>query len=368
MTKEEALAAWDTLDVEEEAVSNNYGINFASLKAPPKHYVPFVNAADMFVSEAQNTKRIFTGIPEFDEQMRGIGPGHLGVIVGYAHSGKTLLLMHILRHNRLAKIALFSPDEPATLILTKLACLVHGIPARELEERVAQDDQEAINLLRDTALEHFPNLIVFDKTLTNNVLNDGYKEACDVWGSEADLTVVDYVDLVQGADMVPQKFDILKSFVHNTEAPMWAIHQTSRSAGGEGKAMTISSGNYGGEQHATFMIGVRRKKSAIMAELGEQRVKVQRTGSEGAAERVSELEHDLAIAEYTVTANLVKNKRPGGQLVDELDFEMALSTGRIFQMEGGDLPRQYLANLQRNHQPVPQRVVEADYTEVEMDF
>lgn len=333
----EALGMWDNVG---DPIPN-----VIPLKAPYRHYHPFSDAADMFVTEAQTTKRFYTGIPQFDEQMRGWGAGHLAVISGYAHSGKTLLLLHMFRNNKQAKVALFSPDEPATLILTKLTSLTHGIPAWELESRVGNNDQEAIRLLRSTAEEEFPNLIVFDKTLTRQVLLDGYKEACDVWGAEADLNVVDYVDLVQGVEVVPAKFDILKSFVHDTEAPLVAIHQASRSSGAEGKEMTISSGNYGGEQHATFMIGVWRKKASIMAEMAELRVKVQRTGSDAAQERLQELAHDLAIHEFTLTANVVKNKRPGGQLVDAVDFELAASTGRLFQMEEDDLPRQYLAKL-----------------------
>lgn len=338
MNTEEALAAWNALENPEQEMQVD-----PLVKVQPRHYRPLVDAADAFVKEAQNTKRVYTGIPQFDEQMRGLSPGHLGVLVGYSHSGKTLVLLHMLRMNRDKRIAMFIPDEPATLVLTKLTSMQHGIPARELEERVANDDKEAIKLLRDTALEDFPNLAVFDKTLTPDVLNYGYEEACDVWGEKADLVVVDYVDLVQGAEVVPQKFDILKSFVSAKEVPMWAIHQTSRSAGGEGRAMTISSGNYGGEQHATMMIGVRRKKSAILAELAEQRIKLEKNpNSDAVRERVNELDHDLRIHEYTLTANLVKNKRPGGQLVDEIDFEMALSTGRIYQMQPGDLPKQYL--------------------------
>jgi hypothetical protein len=325
--------------------------------APPggyreyRHYRPFVEAAHSFVKEAQDSRRIYTGIPQFDAEMRGMGSGHLGVLVGFAHGGKTILLLHMLRHNAHKRVAYFCPDEPATLTLTKLTALTSGIPARELEQRVAQDDKEAIRLLQKTALEEFPNLIVFDKTLTPSVLRDGYNEACDVWGEAGDLTVIDYVDLFQAGEVAPAKFDAMKSFIHEVETPMWAIHQTSRSAGAEGRAMTISSGNYGGEQHATFMIGVRRKKSAIMAELVELRVKHQRSGSEAVAERIAELEHDLRIHNYTLTANLVKNKRPGGQLVDEIDFEMGLSTGRLFQMEPGDLPRQYLAEIQSGKIP-----------------
>ena len=363
ITDTEAQDMWATLEVD---TGINADLLTADLRPPYRHYKPFADAADDFVSEAQNTKRFYTGIPEFDTQMRGWGPGHLAIIGGYSHSGKTLLMLHAMRNNREAKIAYFSPDEPATLILTKLTSLTHGIPAWELEARVASGDNEAIRLLRSTALDEFPNLIVFDKTLTRQVLIDGYKEACDVWGSEADLNLIDYVDLIQGVELPPAKFDIIKSFVHDTEAPCVAIHQASRSSGADGKEMTISSGNYGGEQHATFMIGVWRKKAAIMAELAEQRVKFQRSGSDAAAERIEELKHDLQIHEYTLTANVVKNKRPGGQLVDAIDFELAASTGRLFQMEEGDMPRQYLASLGKGR--VESKPKTATWSEQEIEF
>jgi hypothetical protein len=111
------------------------------------------------------------------------------------------------------------------------------------------------------------------------------------------------------------------------------------------------------------MIGVWRKKAAIMAELAEQRVKFQRTGSEAAQERIAELNHDLAIHEFTLTANVVKNKRPGGQLVDAIDFELAASTGRLFQMQEGDMPRQYLNKIRGTVKPV---VESKPWTEQEM--
>jgi hypothetical protein len=367
LTPEEALSAWSTLESDTGIDPELLEADLAAQRVPYRHYRPFADAADAFVAEAQTTKRFYTGIPQFDEQMRGFGPGHLAIVAGYSHSGKTLLVLHMLRNNKDAKIALFSPDEPATLILTKLTSVTHGIPAWELEARVASGDQDAIRLLRSTALEEFPNLVVFDKTLNRQVLVDGYKEACDVWGDEADVVVVDYVDLIQGVDMVPAKFDILKSFVHEVDSPLVAIHQSSRSSGAGGQEMTISSGNYGGEQHATFMLGVWRKKAAIMAEMAELRVKIQRTGSEAATARLAELEHDLSIHEYTLTANVVKNKRPGGQLVDAVDFELASSTGRLYQL-GDDLPKQYLNKLRASGQRPPQPAAPStpQWTEAEM--
>lgn len=315
---------------------------------PPKsyeHYRPLADAATAFVKEAQDAHRIYTGMQVLDDQMRGIGKGHLCLIVGYSHSGKTQVLLSWLRHNRDKRIAMFIPDEPAPLVLTKLTAVTHRVSARELEARVASNDREAIDMLRRTATDEFPNLAVFDKPLTPSVLERGYNEVSDVWGAEPDLVIVDYVDLVQAGETAQSKFDLIKGFGSRHEVPMIAIHQTSRSSGAEGKRLTISSGNYGGEQHATFLVGVRRKRSALMAEIDLQREKAER-GSEAAYDRIAELEHDAHIHQYTMTVSLLKNKRPGGGLVDEFDLEIDQDTGALSELRHGELPSQHLYNVE----------------------
>lgn len=343
LSTQEATAAWAALEATASTAQ-------AATPPPPanyRHYRPLVSAADAFVREAQDQNRIYTGIPAFDNEMRGFGSGQLLVVTGYSHSGKTQLVMRTVRHNKGKRIAFFIPDEPATLILSKLASIESGVAARELEERVSIGDAEAIRILRDTALQDFPNLAVFDKPLLPNVMEEGIAEVTDVWGAPPDLVVVDYVELVQAGETVQAKFDFLKGFGSRHEVPLLAIHQTSRSAGADGKKMTISSGAYGGEQHATFLIGVWRRKNEIMAHLNELRPKAQ-NGSESAAEKIAELEHDLRIHKYTVSANLVKNKRPGGMtLEDGIDLEIDVETGRLYDLPEGELPNQYLLELEQ---------------------
>lgn len=327
-----------------------------SISTPPppetrvyRHYRPLTEAVQTFVHEAQDTKRIFTGIEQFDAQMRGIGAGHLCMVVGYNHSGKTLVLLHMLRHNRDKRIAMFIPDEPQALVLAKLASISTGVPAVELERRVASGDTDAITLLKETAAVEFPNLIVFDKPMLPGDMEAAYDEAEEVWGRPCDLVVVDFLDLVQAGETVQQKVEFIKGFGSRHEVPVVLIHQTSRSAGADGRKMTISSGSMGGEAYATFMIGVRRKKAQFLSEIEELEERVNRSGSESARERLDALRYDLAIHEYTLSVNLTKNKRPGGGLVDEMDFELYGETGQLVPLRSGDLPAQY-----RSHHPQPQ--------------
>lgn len=337
LSAEDALKAWATAE-SPTPTAKSY-----------EHYRPLADAATAFVKEAQDQHRIYTGMRVLDDQMRGIGKGHLCLIVGYSHSGKTQVLLSWLRHNRDKRIAMFIPDEPAPLVLTKLTAVTHKVSARDLEARVANNDRDAIDMLRRTATDEFPNLAVFDKPLTPSVLERGYNEVTDVWGAEPDLVIVDYVDLVQAGDTAQSKFDLLKGFGSRHEVPMIAIHQTSRSSGAEGKRLTISSGNYGGEQHATFLIGVRRKRAAIMAEIDLQREKAER-GSEAAYDKIAELEHDAHIHQYTMTVSLLKNKRPGGGLVDEFDLEIDQDTGALYELPKGELPSQHLYNIEHERQ------------------
>lgn len=309
-------------------------------------YEPLTEAAQSYVRWAQSPEqRIYLGIEDIDKEMRGVAPGELAMLLGYSHGGKTLVLLHSLLGNRNKKVAMFIPDEPRTLVLTKLTCIAHGIDARDLERRVAADDKDAINLLRSTAEEFFPNLAVFDQPLNPSDMERAFGEVSDVWGQKPDLVVVDYLELVESGETVPEKAGFVKSFGRRHDVPMLVLHQTSRSSGADGRKLSMSSGAYGGEQQATSIIGVRRKKYEIMAELNEIMEKVDRSSTERLQERLDVLRYDLAIHEYTVTVSLLKNKRPGGMLVDDVDFELDIHTGRIYPLRNGEMPDQYLRQV-----------------------
>jgi hypothetical protein len=59
-------------------------------------------------------------------------------------------------NNKDKHVALFIPDEPRELVLIKLTCITHNIDARVLEQRVANHDQEAINLLHQNSKRRLP--------------------------------------------------------------------------------------------------------------------------------------------------------------------------------------------------------------------
>lgn len=319
--------------------------------APPQQFAPsyqyfrpLAEAADEYVHWAQTENdRVYTGIQELDAQMRGIAKGEMTLILGYSHSGKTLVLMQMLKANRDKRIIYFCPDEPRTLTLVKLACVQHGYKGRELEQRVANGDQRAIDLLRQTATNDFANLAVFDQSLALSDMEKAFHETCDVWGNEPHLVVFDYLELLNGGgEDVPSKANTMKAWGKRHDVPLLVLHQTSRTAGADGKKMTISSGAFGGEQQATHIIGVRRKLFDIQSQIRELEEKLDRTSaSERQMERLELLRYEERLHKWTLTVNLVKNKRMDSDRVDDIDFEIEQGTGRLLHLPNGDLPLQY---------------------------
>jgi len=116
------------------------------------------------------------------------------------------------------------------------------------------------------------------------------------------------------------------------------LHQTSRTSGSGGRKVGIDSGAYGGEQQATHVIGVRRKKYMHMAMLALLEEKIANSSNPKAIEeyksRIRQIETvDMPRDMDTVTVSLVKNKRPPCDLVDDIDYKIDLGTGRVRRVE-----------------------------------
>lgn len=303
---------------------------------PPQHtyYKPLSDAVNEFVHWAQTPdERIYLGFDALDNQMRGVAPAEMLLVNGYSHSGKTLFLLSVLNKNRDKTVVYFCPDEPRTLTLVKLACVANGVNAYELEQRVADNDPRGIDLLKHTAEEQFPNLAVFDQPMTLSDMEKAMGETSNLLGKPA-VMVFDYLELLQGGgEDVPSKANTIKAFGKRHHVPLVVLHQSSRTAGADGRKMTISSGAYGGEQQASHIIGVRRKKFEIEAQIQEINEKLAKgTATERLLERLDVLRYEERIHENTVTLNLVKCKRPASYLLDDIDFEIEQGTGRLLPM------------------------------------
>lgn len=322
------------------------------------YYKPLTDAVNEFVHWAQTpSERVYLGFEQLDQQMRGIAPSEMLMVNGYSHSGKTLFLLSVLNANRDKPVVYFCPDEPRTLTLVKLACVANGVNAHELEQQVADNDPRGIDLLKHTALEQFPNLAVFDQPMTLSDMEKAMGETSSLLGKPS-MLVFDYLELLQGGgEDVPSKANTIKAFGKRHHVPLVVLHQSSRTAGAEGRKMTISSGAYGGEQQASHIIGVRRKKFEIQTQIQEINEKLAKgTATERLLERLDFLRYEERIHENTLTLNLVKCKRPASTLVDDMDYEIEMGTGRLLPL--GALPS--AMTLEANGVPPQPNYVHAD--------
>lgn len=115
--------------------------------------------------------------------------------------------------------------------------------------------------------------------------------------------------------------------------------------------MTISSGAYGGEQQATHVIGVRRKRFEIESQIREIEERLDKAANtERLLERLDTLRYDMRIHAYTLTVNLVKCKRPASTLLDDMDYEIRQGTGRLVPLTNGVLPSNMRANNRSSSQ------------------
>lgn len=298
-----------------------------------RYYRPLTKAVDEYVAWAQAPQdRIYLGIEEFDGAMRGIAPGEMTMIIGYAHQGKTVLATEAVLNNREKHIVVFSPDETQQLLLVKLACLIHNVSAETLERDIGRGDPSAADLLRRVATESFPRLAVFEEPMGFNQMDQAVKEVTHHWQHNPELVLVDYLELLPEGDSVPTKANALKGWGKRHQVPMLVLHQTSRSGGAGGQTLSLSSGGYGGEQQAIHLLGVRRKREYYRARIALLTERIESGFAKDTYwyEKLrEEAEHEMIRHWNTITLSLIKNKRPPGKLVDDLDFHLDQNTGRI---------------------------------------
>lgn len=304
------------------------------------YYKPLNEAVDEFIRFAENPDlRVSLGMPVFDELIRGVAPGELCLINGFAHSGKTVLATEILMANADNPTVLFTPDETRPAVLTKLAAADTGVGAEELERRIFRQDQTARQILLDVAAK-YQQLAVYDETVTLHQMDLMFAEAQEAFGMKPKAVLFDYAEQLNESTDTKGKIDELKRWGKRHGVALFVLHQTSRSAGAAGRELGIDSGSYGGEQQATFMIVVRRKIYYYMERLRDLENKIANASNPKMIQRWSdEIEQIIQVEiprhRNTVSMKLVKNKRPPMSLTGEIDFNIDPFTGRLFIIGDG---------------------------------
>ena len=297
-------------------------------------YRPLGEEVDNYIDFAKHPeRRVYTGIEAIDSQTRGLAPSELMIVSGFAHNGKTVLTVEIILANEGAPCVFFTPDETRTVVLAKLSSTLYGVSAEDIERRLAAGDEDTVEMLR-TVAARFRNLAVYDDNATLHSMDKAVEDVTAAWGEPPKYAIFDYADLLSYDGDVMAKIDELKRWGKKHNLPFIVLHQSSRSSGAGGKKVSITSGAYGGDKQAFIMIGVRRKINLLHSQIEMLEEKLENTQRDDTAQKIrqkiQEIEDDqIPRHRDTITINLVKNKRPPMNLVDDLDFKLNQETGRI---------------------------------------
>ena len=228
----------------------------------------------------------------------------------------TQILLKLLLENRDKRILFLSLDDSTEMILLKLICMYEQINAEDLERRIRNDDEAARLLVRQGAQQVFSNLVVVDDSLTMSDIDLCLSEATAMWGAPPDLVAIDYLESILGGDDVRTKALALKAWCKDKTFPTVVIHQGTRSNAKPGTPLSMLSMAYGGEQEATFFIGVRRKRDN---------------------EEMDEWERKRHA--HTITVQVLKNKIPPSKKTgpEGVDFYLDPNTGLIRNLHDDDL-------------------------------
>jgi hypothetical protein len=300
-----------------------------------KHYKSLREAADEYIHWAQHPEeRVYLGIPQLDNAMRGTAPRQMTGVVGYTHSGKTQLLVHMALNNPDRGIPWFAPDESRMAMLTKLTAVRVGVSARQMEAELNDPTSEkhARALLYETA-DALPNLFVCEDNLSTWEMWEACEEFEQARQLKVNAVVFDFARLLKVEGDERAKLEALKHWTNDHGVALFVIHQTSRTSGRDGERITLESGAYGGEDIFTHMIGVRRKYRFYESIANDLEKAMARCDDDRKRQMLmeawSEATTEVSIHRNSITFNLVKNKVPPNDLVDEFDLTIDGPTGRL---------------------------------------
>lgn len=197
------------------------------------------------------------GLPEIDEALLGGLRLGVHVIAGFAHMGKTQLLLRLLHENRDKLIVVFTPDEDVNSFVNKALQVTTGAPLETLLYMPATQKRAMFK-------EHYSCLEIDDGFRGKGDLVQWLSEAEQWHSRKVDLVAFDYLGYLassRGDDVSGSMIKAgnnAKQLSKETGVPWVVIHQANRGAADGSKPMTTRDVAYSGEQQATTLWGVRR--------------------------------------------------------------------------------------------------------------
>ena len=251
---------------DEPAVVELAVVGLVEAPADTKDYIYIKPAGDYLTSWLEWTldprEHFKLGLEELDIKFRGFRPGELTLIQGYAQGGKGQVLLSSVLANRKRPYVWFTFDEPGEMVIAKAIGMLTGASTEDLEQGIRRGDKTVLRKLQAVAAEELPHFYIIDRPLGTGAMGDTLKEAEDRSQQSLAAFSIDYLGIISTfkGEREDDKAKELKAWVQELEYPCFCVHQNSRSGGSPGEPVTLTSGRMGGEQEATHIITVRRKR------------------------------------------------------------------------------------------------------------
>ena len=206
------------------------------------------------------------GVRRFDEAtLGGARPGQLVTLIGKSHTGKSLLAMNMVAHNRNHRTLWVSPDETETMFWGKYAAIRLAIDQKDWVQRLIRDDPSAWERVKEI-MDTEDNLHFESTGMSVDDLDKAMRIASvTLWeGKRPQVLIYDYLELIRGggpsdAASVQGKIESFKQLISDWRVVGVMVHQSGRGSGNRGSAGGIDAGRYASTSESHFLIETWRR-------------------------------------------------------------------------------------------------------------
>jgi replicative DNA helicase len=214
--------------------------------------------------------RVTLGYPDLDAAIRGVAPGEVMQVLGRSGVGKTAFMLNLVdrmtAHGELPSL-IFSLEQQGTEIFERMASLVTGLPAREIEQRARDEDPELVQRFHEVC-RRWHHVVVVERPCTVAQLDDHIAAArsSKLWAEPLRLVAVDYIGLLGARrpatpyEQVSEAARELKRLAKVYRVALVSLCQVGREGESGGEPVTLRSGRDSGvlEEAADYVLGIWR--------------------------------------------------------------------------------------------------------------
>jgi len=307
---------------EAEIEARLQGFDLRPADQPYRFFQPTHTAVDRWVEYAAGSQdRFFLGLKEIDNKMRGVWPSDVLVVTGRAHSGKSAVLLSAiaksLHEDPDFRAVIFTPDEPETLVVSKLYALLYLQNLADVEEGLQARDPAYIQHIND-AKALLDRVKIFPTALPFNEMSIALAECEDFWQIRPRFVMIDFLEqlpMASGYEGVSSVLKGVKEWAETENLPVGLVHQSGKSST-RGSSRGMDDGKFNADEYAILQLNVFRKRDLAKLDDSERRI------------------HSVSIS-----LDLCKNKRPPCHITNPpIDYFMDPHCGLVREYYSSDIP------------------------------